>query len=257
MFRLPVSGLQVTIRQPVGEDDLLLQESRLAHTDLALQLVARLVDAVDGSAVQWSALSITDLEVLLLLIRRMVVGDLIEADTYCQQGECGARLTLSFRITDYLSRCRSRRPRNLTSDGEGWFRFQTQAIKFRLPAAADLPALAAEQNPYRELTRRCIQPEKIPAELRRRVLGAMAAMAPIFSGEVQGNCPECHRPVSAYFDIPKYLLEELRALGTRVYEDVHLLALNYQWSEKSILMLPRNRRILYAELLQQHQAGVA
>jgi hypothetical protein len=256
MFRLPVSGLRVTIRQPVGEDDLLLQETRVSDTSLALMLVSRLVEAADRVEVKWSELTITDLEALLLLIRKVVIGDLIETDVACTQDECHARITVSFRISEYLSYHQSRHPRNLAADGEGWFHLEEQPVRFRLPIANDLLELIGEWRPEHELVRRCIQPETISGRLRRRVVGAMAAMAPNLSGEVEGECPECHRRISAYFDVQKYVLEELRRQAGRVYEDVHLLALNYQWSEESILLLPRNRRVLYVELLQQRQEQV-
>lgn len=253
MFRLPVSGLEVTIRQPVGEDDLLLQETHAFNTAVALALISRLVRPVDGSAVQWSELTITDLEALLLLIRKVVVGDLIEADLACVQPECGARITVSFRISEYLSYHPSRSPKETTAAGEGWFGLRQQSVKFRLPAAADVLAAMETAKPDRELMRRCIQPEDVPAKLQRRVERAMEAMAPNLSGEMQGECPECHQHVTVYFDVQKYVLRELRDRASRIYEDVHLLAFHYRWSEESILLLPRNRRILYAEMLRQER----
>lgn len=254
MFRLPVSGLEVTIRQPVGEDDLLLQETHPSQTALALLLISRLVRPVDGTVVRWSELTITDLEALLLLIRKVVVGHVIEADVSCPQPECCTRITVSFPISEYLSYNQSRRPREMVTDGDGWFRLHEQPARFRLPAAGDLLAVMGKPKPDRELIRRCIQPETVPAKLRRRVVGAIATMAPSLSGEMQGECPECHRHISVYFDVQKYVLRELSDRARRVYEDVHLLALNYRWSEESILQLPRNRRILYAEMLLRQEA---
>jgi hypothetical protein len=255
MFQLPVSGLEITIRQPVGEDDLLLQEMRAPSTALALALISRLVRPADGSVVQWSELTITDLEALLLLIRKVVVGDLIEADLSCLQPGCGTRITVSFRISEYLSRHQSRRPKEMAAVGEGWFCLHEQRVKFRLPAANDLLAVMERPRPDRELMRRCTEPETIPAKLRRRIESAMERMAPNLSGEMQGECPECHNRVNVYFDVQKYVLRELRDRASRVYEDIHLLALNYRWSEESILLLPRHRRMLYADMLRQEGLG--
>lgn len=253
MFRLPVSGLEVTIRQPAGEDDLLLQETRSSTTALALTLISRLVRPADGSVVKWSELTITDLEALLLLIRSVVVGDLIETDVSCLQPECGARVTVSFRISEYLSYHQSRLPREAVPAGEGWFRLREQPVQFRLPAGGDLLAVMGRPRPDRELMRRCMQPETLPAKLRRRAMSAMAVMAPSLSGEVQGRCPECHGRISVYFDVQGCVLRELRDHAGLVYQDIHLLALNYRWSEESILLLPRNRRMLYADLLRQQE----
>lgn len=252
MFRLPVSGLEVAIRQPVGEDDLLLQEMRASNTALALTLISRLARPADGSVVDWNELTITDLEALLLLIRKVVVGDLIEADLSCVQPQCGAKITVSFSISEYLSHNQSRRPEEMVAE-EGWFRLQEPDVRFRLPAASDLLAVMEKPRPDRELMRRCIQPEGISAKLKRRVMNAMAMMAPNLSSEMQGECPECHHQVDVYFDVQKYVLRELRDRAKQVYEDVHLLALNYRWSEESILLLPRNRRMLYAEMVRQER----
>lgn len=251
MFKLPVSGLEVTIGQPVGEDDLLLQEVRASNTAVALALISRLVQPIDGSAMQWSELTITDLEALLLLIRKVVVGELIEADLSCVQSECGARITVSFRISDYLCYHLPRRPREMVTDSAGWFRLNETAVKFRLPVANDLLEVTRSPRPDRELMRRCMQPEDSSARLRRRVEAAMEALAPILSGDMRGECPECHCRIDVYFDVQNYVLRELRDRASRVYGDVHLLALNYRWSEESILLMPRNRRILYAEMLRE------
>lgn len=255
MFRLPVSGLEVTIRQPVGEDDLLLQEMRASNTALALTLISRLVRPADGSVVDWSELTITDLEALLLLIRKVVVGDLIEADLSCSQQGCESKITVSFSISEYLLHNQSRRPGEMVSEGEGWFHLQEPSVKFRLPAAGDLLAVMEKPQPDRELMRRCIQPGRISAKLKRRVMSAMAAVAPNLSSEMQGECPECHHQVDVYFDVQNYVLRELRDRAKQVYEDVHLLALNYRWSEESILLLPRSRRMLYAEMVRQERLG--
>jgi hypothetical protein len=253
MFRLAVSGMEVAIQQPTGEDDLLLQETRSSPTALALALISRLVRPLDGSAVNWSELTITDVEALLLLIRSVVAGDVIEADVGCLQPECGARVTVSFRISEYLSYHQPRMPRDAVAAGEGWYRLQEQPVRFRLPAAGDLLAVMGTPRPDRELMRRCIQPETVTGKSRNRAMGAMAAMSPSLSGEVQGQCPECHRPIDVYFDVQGYVLRELRNHAGSVYQDVHLLALNYRWSEESILRLPSSRRIFYAELLRQQE----
>jgi hypothetical protein len=255
MFRLPVSGLEVTIRQPVGEDDLLLQETRASNAALALTLISRLVRPTDGSVTDWGELTVTDLEALLLLIRKVTVGDLIEADLSCVQPDCKAKITISFSISEYLSCSPSRRPQGMVAEGEGWFRLQEPSVKFRLPAASDLLAVLEKPRPDRELMRRCIQPERISTKLKRRVMSAMAAMAPNLSGEMTGECPECHRRVDVYFDVQKYVLREFRDRTKQVYEDIHLLALNYRWTEESILLIPRNRRMLYADMLRQERIG--
>jgi hypothetical protein len=249
MFRLPVSGLQVAIRQPSGEDDLFLQESRASITEVALGLLSRLAQPADGSTVQWSELAITDIEALLLLIRRSVMGDHIETDVVCTQPDCGARITISFGIGEYLSYHHARLPKGLVSDS-GWLRFPDQPIKFRLPTGADLLAVIDGRRPDRELIRRCLDPADSPAAQRRRAIAAMSTIAPNLSGAVCGQCVQCAQGVNVYFDVQQYVVQELRNHCNSVYPDIHLLAFHYRWSEESILSLPRARRSMYAQMLR-------
>jgi len=48
-------------------------------------------------------------------------------------------------------------------------------------------------------------------------------------------------------------LRELREQAAFIYEDVHLIAQHYRWSEAEIMLLPRNRRIRYAEMIRQEK----
>lgn len=252
MFQLPVSGLEIALRQPAGAEDLLLQESPVSTTALALALVARLACLADGTAYDWSALSVTDLEVLLLLTRQNVFGDRIQADILCTVRDCGARVDISFSIADYLAHHVPRLPKELElADEPGWFQIPEQEVKFRLPTGADQAVVAGQPKPERELMRRCAQPADISVQLRKRVESAMEALAPCLSHEVCGECPACHTVMGIYFDVQGYVLRELRDQAAFVYEDVHLLAAHYQWSEESILALPRSRRLRYAALLRQ------
>lgn len=252
MFRLPVSGLNVVLRQPAGADDILLWEAPGCDTSVALALIDRLARSADGTVSNWSKLAVTDLDALLLRVRQIVFGDLVSAQVVCSSKGCGARVEVSFGLDDYLAHHKPRAPNGLEPAEEaGWFRFPEEQIKFRLPSAGDLVAAAEHQKPECELIRRCIQPAKVPVRLRKRVEGAMEALAPSLSHDLQGECPECHITMGIYFDVQQYVLRELRDQAAFVYQDVHLLALHYKWSEDGILALPRNRRIHYAEMLRQ------
>jgi hypothetical protein len=78
----------------------------------------------------------------------------------------------------------------------------------------------------------------------------MEALAPRFSRELTGLCPECHAGMNFYFDVQQFVLRELRDHTAMVFQDVHLIALHYKWPEENILALPRSRRELYAEALR-------
>ena len=83
VVRLPVAGLDVGVRLPTGAEDLLLLEAGATDFAVALALLARVVHRVDGLPIDWSALSITDVDVLLLRLRQRVLGDVVKAEVRC------------------------------------------------------------------------------------------------------------------------------------------------------------------------------
>jgi hypothetical protein len=254
MFRLPVSGLAVVLRQPTGLEDILLLEAPRCDTHLALTLVSRLASCTDGSVTEWGALPVTDLDVLLLRLRQRVFGDVIRTDVRCPVRDCGARIDVMFRIEDYLAHHTPHRPRgvDVVETEPGWFQWRDKEIRFRLPSGADQAAVAGLAQPERELIRRCIRPAELPARWLRRVENAMDALAPSLS-HLQGDCLECRTRVDIHFDVQPFVLRELRDQAVFLYQDVHLLARYYHWPEEKIMELPRYRRIHYAEMLAQER----
>lgn len=256
-MRLPVSGIEVMLRPPTGAEDILLLEDPVYDTTLALELIARLASPANGTAVEWSTLCVTDLDALLLLLRQKIFGDLIRTDIICPTQDCGKRIDIAFRIKEYLAHHRPRKARGVeVADEEGWFRLRGTSVSFRLPSGADQVAAAIALKPERELIRRCIRPADIPGHLVRRVETAMETMAPSLSHNLEGQCPECSATVDMYFDIQQFVLRELGNQATFIYEDVHLLAKHYHWTQAEILALPRSRRAHYTELLQQERSLV-
>ena len=251
MFRLPVSGLPVVVRQPTGAEDVLLQETAALDVHFALNLLDRLVRDQSAARVNLDGLSVTDFEALLLVLRRVVLGDLVRAETKCSAAGCSARVDASFRIGDYLTTRKIRTPRGVEkSDSDGWFHLAGQDVKFRLPNCADLKATESLPNPEREFVLRCIQPASVPVNLRSRIDRAMETMAPRFSRMLSGECPECRGRMNFFFDVKEFVLRELRSHAGAIYHEVHLLALHYNWPEEKILALPRNRRAHYAAALR-------
>jgi len=282
-FRLPVSGRVVALRPPSGAEDLLLAEAaRTPDGDaaLALALAGRLTRAVEGEPLDWGSLSVTDLDTLVLRLRQNLIGDRVRADVACPAPGCGQRIDIDFGIEDFLSHHAPRtvgtRNRGWTpqpAEKPGWFRLARPSAStgspasdpsdqadsgelcFRLPTAADLLVVAGQPAGDKELARRCLQPEDVPARLRRRAETAMEAMAPSLSCELQGECPECGGSVMVQFDARWFCLRELRDRAEFIYQDVDLLARRYHWSETEILAMPQIRRAAYAELARQDRGA--
>src|SRR6185437_9682311 len=225
-------------------------ESGADDPSLALELIGRVAQAVGGEAVRWQDLPICDLDALLLRIRQMVFGDLIRADVACSAAGCGKRIDIAFGIDRYLEHHSPRSARNAIQAPEGgWMRLGGE-IDFRLPTGADQMALRFHPDPYRELIRRCIRPSNISASLIRRVERTMETLAPSLAHELNGACPECGASFAVFFDPRGFTLAELRGQAVFFFEDAHLLAEQYHWSEAEIVRLPRDRRLRYAEMVR-------
>jgi hypothetical protein len=287
VIRLPVSGHWVALRQLTGSDEVFLGEATGDDTALALGLAERLPRCVSDPTLDWSALTISDLDALILRLRQIVIGDRLTADIGCQAAGCGERIDISFGIDDYLmhnepKEAGHQRAWKVEPAGEpGWFRVidapgkrrtarkgapaqsddsdhaadQGSPVLFRLPTVGDQLALAGRRDAAEELARRCIRPLQTPSRLRRRAEKAMEAMAPCLAGNLRGVCPKCGSDVVVYFDARQFCLRELRDRTAFIYQEVDLLARRYHWSEADILAMPRVRRANYAELARQQGGG--
>ncbi len=248
-MRLPVSGIEVQVRQPGGTEDVLLAEAPAFDVALALALAGSVASPADGGTPAWEALPHTDLDALLLLIRATLFGDLVRATVRCRAAGCEAQVSVTFSTAEYLAHHRPRpAPGVEPHEPPGWFRLPAGEVRFRLPTAGDLVAVRGQPRPERALLARCVVPDRLPAPLRRRVERAMERLAPSLVGDLAGECPECGAAIAMRFDPLQFCLRELSDQAAAVFEDVHLLASVYHWPEPHILSLPRRRRVQYAEM---------
>lgn len=257
-LRLPVSGIDIIVQTPTGAEDILLLENSSEDVICALELVTALTTASNRTGIEWSALSVTDLNVLLLHLRQMVFGDLIRTDIVCPNEDCRRRIDVKFCISEYLTHHRPGKARGVEADvgNIGWFHLVNVPVSFRLPNVGDQIAALHAVSSERELIKRCIRPAMLPSRIVKRVETAMEALAPNLSHDLQGECVECDRPVTMYFDVQHFVLSELRDQARFIYEDIHLLASQYHWTQAEILALPRSRRAHYIALLQQERSLV-
>jgi hypothetical protein len=252
--RLPVSGVEVEVRQPAGTEDVLLAEAATLDMDLALALVSAVTRTPGGAAIHWDVLPHTDLDTLLLLTRCAVFGDLVRAIVRCPAEECRATVAVAFSTAEYLDHHRPRPAPGIESDdAPGWWRLAGSDVRFRPPAAVDIAAVVGNPRPERSLLNRCVRPTGVRAATRRRVERAMERLAPTLVGELTGDCPECGAVVAMRFDPLQFCLQELSDQAPSVFEDIHLLASVYHWPEPEILALPRRRRARYADMAREER----
>ena len=244
MTQLPVSGLEPVLPLPSGADDLILHEASGPPVSRLLAYLSELSPEND-----WAALSVTDFEVLLLDLRRRLLGDYCDLALVCPA--CAAQVELSFRIADFVRDIRSRLPAGVQPAlaRPGWF--ICEGVTFRLPTAGDQAAVAGRSDAVETLVDRCIDERDIPPRVRNRVERAMAAMAPEVSRSLVGSCPECGEKVEAPLHVTWLVASELTREAACLYDEVDLIARTYHWDEADILELPRHRRRAYLARIRE------
>jgi hypothetical protein len=254
MIRLPVSGIEVTLRSPSGADDLLLEEASGNATAVGLLLLSRLARAA-GEGHDWAELTVTDFEFLLLELRKARFGNEMTLGFACP--ECRARVEVEIRVSDFLADIRPRPLPGLAQDPSraGWFLLEGAA--FRIPTAGDQAEVTGLPDGAARLAVRCLDPQARKTPVRGRIERAMATLAPAVSRPLAGVCPCCAAAVEAPLHVARVVVGELRRAAAAVQDEIDLIARAYHWSEPDILALPQDRRRAYAERIRHAQAEAA
>ena len=89
--------------------------------------------------------------------------------------------------------------------------------------------------------------DALDAESLRKIDDALDEVSPYVGTAIVTACPECGR--TQQIEINPYLLS---ATGQEaLFQEVHIMASQYHWSEDEILSLPRRRRRLYLSLIER------
>lgn len=144
---------------------------------------------------------------------------------------------------------------------ENHLNYNSYKIIFRLPNSLDLAAVLKGRNPLmaKEIfLNRCIikanrKGKKVAiARLPKKVVQAlqekMAELDPWADIKLKINCSFCKSTWQFNFDIASYLWKELSALARSIFNEIHLLARYYGWSESEILSMMPARRKIYVEM---------
>lgn len=239
--------MTLEVRETTGEDELIVLEPAGHPVNAAVRLADRVAVSSTGGAVAWDKLPAADLDAIALVIRQAWLGDTISSQGYCAGPGCRERMDIAFSISAYLGHHRPRSCRGVLPGRQtGWFELAGGGASFRLPTIGDLQTAVSAPDAELCLRQRCVDPPVIPAAVARRISRAMYALAPSLGGPVTARCPGCDGDVVLQFDPLTYALAELRCAAGDLYEQVHLLASTFGWSERDILLMPRRRRARYA-----------
>jgi hypothetical protein len=93
------------------------------------------------------------------------------------------------------------------------------------------------------------QPESWSVEMLDDLPGRMAELDPQAEMTLDMICPACGLSFSTFFEAGDYLFKEVGQDLSRLYREVHLLALHYHWSESEIMGMSTSKRRRYLQLL--------
>lgn len=250
----PTGRVEAAIADAAGLGD--LERSGL----LLRACVAALGTLVPPEPSVLDALPLGDREALLLHLQAITFGERLDAVARCP--DCGNLLDLDLAVPQLLlepdAGPYADPARRLSIEHDG------AALAFRLPAAADLLAVAGLEPARAEaaLVQRCLgsalpgdatpDPDMVAA-----VAAAMSAQDPQAEILLELHCPECGAAFGSALDTGTYLLREIDQHAAWLFAQVHTLALAYHWSEADILDLPHDRRMMYLALLDDAVAAVA
>jgi hypothetical protein len=251
---------EVALRAVGGEDEVFILDTEgVLPGARATALLARCLP--DGDRLAYT-LTVGDREALLLHLRRLTIGEVLDCILRCPAESCDEPMEIALGVGDLLvAPYREVRASYEAVVEEEGARYD---VCFRLPTAADLDdtVALARSDPERgagEILRRCVlraarngavlDAADLPATVRSAVAGAMAERDPQAELELDLCCPVCGTSFSTLFDTATFFLRELEERAGRLLGEVHTLALHYHWSEAEILRLPARRRALYLALV--------
>ncbi|RYG88617.1 MAG: hypothetical protein EON59_03930 [Alphaproteobacteria bacterium] len=203
----------------------------------ALQALATDTDGVPLAAAE---LPLTDYECALAALRQEQIGDTVSTAPACPH--CDERMELSFSIDALLH--------DVVQAVAPVPRGSPASQDFRLPTAGDAAACENDPEGPARMLAACI-PRGLSAPRQRKAEAALEQGSPLLSRPIEAPCAACGESITAHFHLPGFVMTELTWRTRSVFDEVHLLARGYGWSESQILDLPRNRRRRYATLLRE------
>jgi T4 bacteriophage base plate protein len=209
-----------------------------------------------------ASLSLGHRNALLFLIRKRLFGPKLQAGVKCPA--CSEVLEFEL-LVDQLCDTQSARSSEETYD----LVLDSIDIRFRLPNTWDIAALCGSLGgifPLEVLAQRCIETVRVvetsdpndddEIDLKnsldeatlQQVMEQIQEHDPQFETRLGLDCDVCKHSWSAPFDMGTFLWTEWSAHAKRLTEETHVLAKNYGWSEREILMMSPVRRNQYLEL---------
>ncbi|MCX5001185.1 hypothetical protein OHB05_00890 [Streptomyces sp. NBC_00638] len=215
-------------------------------------------------------LLVADRHFLLLQLRRVAFGDLVQGSLLCPWPDCGRRVSLEFSLAEVpVEEATHRAPvhsMTLSAEALDGGDAACAEVDFRLPNGSDQEELSAlladnEAEVLTLLLSRCILrigPHEPPGDQhvsalsprgRAEIEECMERLAPKVEQTVETKCAECTRTFFVPLDVQRFFFGDLRTGAALLYREVHHLAFHYHWSEREIMDMTRDKRRTYIDVL--------
>jgi len=90
-----------------------------------------------------------------------------------------------------------------------------------------------------------------PRAVIQELPAIMAELDPQAELMLNLTCPVCSHAFSVLFDSASFFFQELANRMEYLYQEVHILAFHYHWSEKDIMSMTSMKRQRYLDLLAE------
>jgi hypothetical protein len=195
----------------------------------------------------WSRHSLESLHLgernrLVLQARALLFGERMTGLFDCKS--CLAKVEFE---VPYLALVQSPTPamKSVQVEGDG---FQIVA---KLLTVGDLESSAGASSPRSVLFEKSLEQGKWEEHQFEAVVAktgeSLAVADPLAHISFDLECPTCGQKSSPRFDPWTYLWEELVVWAHRLFDQVHVLASAYGWTESEVLSLPASRRMAYLQ----------
>lgn len=261
LVRNGVRRREFAFRPLTGAVELALAEAAGADSPLPARVTAALVatlEHVGGEAPVPAVVADLCVGDRQFLMGRLAVG-LGEGEVWltAQCGRCGERFDFSVSYGEL--------PVKEAGEGYPFARVETSLgpCRFRVPTGADqefLAGLSEDGEAIRCLVERCLLARPpacgssgdvvgafTPDDLAR-IEAALEAVSPEVAVSVQAACPCCG--TTQEIDVDPYRVL-CRYSGLELFQEIHILAATYHWSEAEILALSQERRRRYLDLIDR------
>jgi hypothetical protein len=202
-------------------------------------------------------LSVGDRVALILQLRKITFGEILYCMIQCPH--CKENLSTDLPLNSLLIQPAAiSNPQTLYPlELEGY------TLKIRPLNGADLETIAANQTPNaaETLLRLAIVssdpklPNVLSSTFQEQLGEKLSNLDPQADLTLNITCSLCNKTFQSLLDIEDFFFQEINSRLYQLEREIHWIAFNYHWDEKTILSLPLSKRKRYVELINTTLAG--